>query len=293
MKTHLIKILSVLLLSFLFLVLLSSCKPSNLDTDTEGVSETNSDEKSPSSLRLDVLKVGKADCIVINIGDTVIMIDTAEAENYQTISAYMQKMGYEKIDMLILTHYDKDHIGGASQIIQNYNVKTVIENQNTDTSSEYLSYHAEIVKQKTELLKLSENYEIKCEDFELYIDIPKKKKYETKQNNNSSLAVTLKHGKSKLVFLGDAMELRVSELVNSLDTNYDFVKLPHHGAYLENYDILLDVLNPKYCAITDSKKNPADSQTIDLLSLRSIEFYQTRFGQITVFGDGKSLTVKQ
>ena len=59
------------------------------------------------------------------------MIDTGEEENLDDIHFYMNKKGYTAIDTLILTHYDKDHIGGASGIISTYGVNEVIETKIT------------------------------------------------------------------------------------------------------------------------------------------------------------------
>ena len=81
---------------------------------------------------IDVLKIGKADCIIINTGNKIVMIDTGEEENIDQIRDFMDEHNYNKVDTLILTHYDKDHIGGAKYIIEEYGVDTVIVQMTPD-----------------------------------------------------------------------------------------------------------------------------------------------------------------
>lgn len=243
--------------------------------------------------KIDILKIGKADCIVINTGNEIVMIDTGEEENLNKIHSYMQKNGYTKVDTLIVTHYDKDHIGGAADIIAKYNVSTVIESSFTSSSLYYLNYHSLIEEKGISLLKLKENYSFARDSCSFQINIPKKEKYSTKEDNNSSLVISMEIGNRRFLFCGDAMELRLRELIEEGIGHYDFVKLPYHGRYLENYDEFLNMVKPTYGAITCSNKNPASEDVLSLLQRCETEVYQTRDGEINVLTDGTKLKISQ
>lgn len=253
--------------------------------------DTTDNEIIPASL--DILKIGKADCIIINTGSKIVMIDTGEAENYDIIDDYMSNKGYNTIDTLILTHYDKDHIGGASELILNYNVATVIESKFDDSTVEYINYHNTIYSQNSTLMKLTENYKFIYDSCEFEIDIPKKNKYEVKQDNNTSLIISMKCGEKRFLFCGDAMELRLEEFINEKYGCYDLAKLPYHGNYLENYRDFLSSTKISYGIITDSKKNPASNETLSLLTECGIATYQTRNGLVSISTDGKEIIIYQ
>ncbi|MBQ4585519.1 MAG: MBL fold metallo-hydrolase [Clostridia bacterium] len=251
----------------------------------------NKEEIVPASV--DILKIGKADCIVINTGTKIVMIDTGEVENLDDIHFYMNKKGYTSIDTLILTHYDKDHIGGASDIISTYNVKEVVETKITDNSFEYLDYHNTMANQGISPKKLNESYSFEYDSCKFTIDIPQRDKYEEKQDNNSSLIVSMWCGDTSFLFCGDAMELRLREIIERNIGTYDFVKLPYHGNYLENYEDFLKMTKPQYSVITDSKKNTADEKTLDILKEFEVENYETRYGTVSITTDGSTIAIKQ
>ena len=282
-RTGFFVILAVLLCFFMI-----SCN------DTESSSEgAFSESEVIPSCEVDILKIGKADCIIINTGSHIVMIDTGEDKNVNDISDFMRDAGYDKIDTLILTHPDKDHIGGASEIISSFNVSTVIEGAYAPLTEDYTLYHMTMEDMNITPIILNGNYSFEFDGCEFLIDAPKKQKYTEKQSNNSSLVVSLTCGERRFLFCGDAMELRLAELTESEIGAHDFVKLPYHGNYLENYREFLDEVKPKYGAITCSGKNPADDRTIDLLIEYMVHAYQTKDGNINVLCDENKITITQ
>ncbi len=280
-----------ILLFTIFIVLsifICSCADTT-PTDTDNVEN----DKAAIPATIDVLKIGKADCIVINTGSKIVMIDTGEEENLHDIESYMTYNNYQKIDTLILTHYDKDHIGSASEVISKYNVTTVIETQGKTPTAEYLKYHSTMAEKGITPLKLTKNYKFTYDSCEFEVDIPKQTKYSENRDNNLSLIVSMKCGEKNFLFCADAAELRLEEFINQNQTDYDFIKSPYHGNYIENYEELINSVKPEYVAITDSKKNTASVDMLAILYNKNIEVYETRYGEINVFTDGKQITITQ
>ena len=272
----------IFMLLFLFIVAFSSCG---------GPHEPPA--PAPKNATVDILKIGKADCIIINTGSEIIMIDTGEEENLDSVHAYMQANGYDKIDLLIITHYDKDHIGGAAEIISTYSVNTVFESRFTSSDARYYDYHHALNKNGYSASKLQGDYKFQSADCTIEINVPREKKYANDQDNNSSLVVSLTLGEKKLIFMGDAMEERVEEIIGADYRDYDLIKLPHHGSYLENYEELLEKLKPSYAVSTDSKKNPTDENTLNLLNSLGISTYQTRHGGVHIEISASEIVVTQ
>ena len=250
-------------------------------------------EKTEDAVSIHVIDIGKADCIVIETGGKNIMIDTGERSDVFDITRYLSDRGIEKIDLLILTHFDKDHIGGASELILKYDVDTVIENSFYCDRDEYREYH-DLIEERGILNKiLTEDYSFKLGACSFTVYPPKKSSYNKKEDNNSSLIVSMEHGEGRVLFCGDAMEERLNEFIEETPLRFDFVKLPYHGNYLKNYDEFIKETSPSFCVITCSKKNPADDRTIELLSRYNIEVLQTVNGSVQVTSDGKNITVSQ
>lgn len=241
------------------------------------------------SVSVDVLDIGKADCIVINTGTKTVMIDTGEEENLPDIQAFLRQEDIQAIDMLILTHFDKDHIGGAKGIISEYDVKTVIETTFQSDREEYFAYHKEMTDKGITPITITENYNFELESCAFTVYAPKQDSYSKKQDNNSSLIVAMEYGEKRFLFCGDAMELRLDEFVEDLPGKFDFVKLPYHGIYLNNYPKFLNEVSPKYAVMTCSDKNPADKKTIELLKENGVIYYETRLGSVGLKTDGKSI----
>lgn len=246
-----------------------------------------------SSVYVHILDVGKADCIVIESGDQVIMIDTAEEENIPEIFAFLDRNKISQIDCLILSHFDKDHIGGAKKLIEQYSVLQVIESSFSSTRSEYIAYHQEMKEKGLVPMVLEEDFTLSFGECNFSVTVPQKKSYPRKEDNNASLIVEMTHQNNHLLFCGDAQEERLQEWIDSNDSEYSFIKMPHHGSNLDNLNLLIQSAKPKYAAITCSEKNPADIDTLTLLKESKVSVYQTRFGNITVSSDGNDLIIKQ
>lgn len=83
------------------------------DEETENASELMS---------VTYIDVGKGDCILIEKGSSVILIDTGYSDTSGNVSDYLNTKGITYIDYLIITHYDKDHVGGAADIAELFEI---------------------------------------------------------------------------------------------------------------------------------------------------------------------------
>ena len=74
----------------------------------------------------ELLSTGKSDCAIIRMDGLVIVNDTADSDDADAISSELETDGVTRIDYLILSHYDKDHIGSAAALIDGFEVGTVL-----------------------------------------------------------------------------------------------------------------------------------------------------------------------
>lgn len=111
-KTYLKRILGALFVVIMFLLL---CLP--LYFQSKPIIDINED-----ILRVYYFNVGQADCtLAINKGQTL-LIDGGKEANSPKLIDYIKKLGIKKLDYVIATHPDKDHIAGLDKIIKEFNI---------------------------------------------------------------------------------------------------------------------------------------------------------------------------
>ena len=255
---------------------------------------------SNEKLKVTILKTGKADAIVLQSGDRAMMIDTGEVDDAQSIVDFLKNEQITSLDAVIITHYDKDHVGGAGLIVENFNVDRVLVPDYEGTRSEYFDFMNAMKAALIVPQRVSESMEFDFGETTVLIEPPLE--YDVGMisdvvddyDNTLSLFTTVTCGEKRLLFTADADRRRVKEwLSNGSAQHVDFLKVPHHGLFNAALDQLLEATTPEYAAITCSKKNPADESTIELLKKYGVDVYQTRDGQITVVTDGSKMKVLQ
>ena len=278
---------------FLSVILIFNCCAC---TNTNVVEDENDAEiKKLETLNISFLKVGKADAIVISQAKNAILIDTGEDDDAKRIINHLQQNGIENIEALIITHFDKDHVGAADKIIDQYPVKNIYVPDYIGHHSEYFEFLDSVIRNHLELTKITDDFKFQFADAELLIEATKlfeNNDTSYDNDNNHSLITSLKHGQNKFLFMADAEKERLNEWLNQ-DNNetYDLIKMPHHGIYDESLIDLLKSTEVKYAIITDSKKNSADKKTIELLYQEKISFFSTQNKNINAISDGQKIDI--
>lgn len=245
-----------------------------------------------SEMNLVIFKIGKADSIFLQSKGESILIDTGEDEDATEILEYLNKIGEKKIDYMILTHFDKDHVGGADKLLERLEVSHVYQPNYETDSKQYKEYKKAIKNRNTMVHKVMAHTTIECGDMVAYIYPPKKNQYEDK--NDFSLVTSIIHGENTFLFTGDAEEERLIELMEEKkELQHMFLKVPHHGRYNDQLENFLSVVNPSYAVITCSTKNPPDDEVLSSLSKNKVETYLTLDGMVYVTSDGEDITIIQ
>lgn len=253
--------------------------------------DSNTEEFINYPLKISVLDIGKADCIIIEIYNKIIMIDSGKYKNYELIQKELENRNIKKIDYLILSHLDKDHIGGVSQLLDNYKVENITQADYEKDNEEYKDYINSLKKHSVTPELLHEIKEIKIEDVILTIYPGKQKQY--KHSNDYSLIVDINYKDNNFLFMGDAEKARLSEFIGFNEKKYDFIKMPHHGRIDELTEKFIDSTKPKYTAITCSKESNADDEVKEILSKFQVESYLSCNGDIDVYSNGESIKCNQ
>lgn len=243
------------------------------------------------------LKVGKADAIVLVHAGEAVVIDCGEEEDGAEVVEYLKARNISRISVLIITHFDQDHVGGADTVAEQMEIGRVLLPAYEGSGSEYADLLSALDAKGIEPELLAGPLTFRFGEAEVLVSPPDS--YEvpagvTEFDNNFSLITTVTHGKMRLVFAGDIEKQRIrAYLETGAAQKCDFLKVPHHGVYNTALPELFETLRPEYAVICSSKKHPADVETVEALKRCGARVLETRSGDITVVSDGARLSMRQ
>lgn len=243
-------------------------------------------------LKIYFFNAGKADAILISKNDKYIMIDTGEESLSDDILKYFESNNITKLEYLIITHFDKDHVGSASSIIDNIEIGEVLQSNVPKESGYYTNYLNSLTNKSITPTTVSGNYKVSFEDLDIIVNGPETT-YDSSESNNSSLIVSVNYGDNKFLFMGDSENARIKDFIGNNNDTYDFIKIPYRGNYLKRLDDLLEVVGPTYGVMTCSLSEGCEAETLNILNNYNIKYYMTKNGPISVLSNGENIIIKQ
>ena len=220
------------------------------------------------------LDVGQGDSILIRIKSKNILIDTGGNINFNisknVLIPYFRSSGIKKIDYLILTHGDYDHMGEAINLVENFKVEKVIFNCGPYNDLE------------NELIEVLDKKKIKYYSYikELNVDNNKLHFLQTKEydneNENSNVIYTKLNG-YRFMFMGDAGVEKEKDILGKYNVSkIDVLKIGHHGSKTSSDKNFIDETNPKYSVISVGKNNRYGHPNKEVLNnLDNSKIYRT------------------
>lgn len=206
-----------------------------------------------SNFEVVMFEVGEADCHLIKYpyNKNTILIDTGKNEYKikNEVIPYLKSIGIKKIDYLIITHGDEDHIGGSITLINNFQVKNVILNKGTFTDIE-----KELIKN---LNKKKIPYQININKINLSnhtIYLLNNTKYNNE--NDNSIITYFTYQKYKFLYMGDASINTEDNLLENYNlNNISILKVGHHGSNTSSSKDFISQINPSISLISVGENN--------------------------------------
>ena len=206
-----------------------------------------------SNFEVVMFEVGEADCHLIKYpyNKNTILIDTGKNEYKikNEVIPYLKSIGIKKIDYLIITHGDLDHIGGSITLINNFQVKNVILNKGTFTDLE-----KELIKN---LNKKKIPYQININKINISnhtIYLLNNTKYNNE--NDNSIITYFTYQKYKFLYMGDASITTEDNLLENYNlNNISILKVGHHGSNTSSSKDFISQINPSISLISVGENN--------------------------------------
>lgn len=261
--------------------------PSQSDTGAPSATTQTS-----ANVTIKFIDVGQGEAILIALPEKTMLIDAGPTGSVPKIAQVLQELGRDKIDYLVATHPDEDHIGGMADVISNTQIGTIYAPNKTNNTATYRKFLAAIQNNNLQITLAEAGTIIdQTDDYKLEILWPKKDA-NFPDTNDYSIIIKLTVGNKTFLFTGDAP---TSAILDSNPGHIDVLKVSHHGSRTGTTEQLVRKLSPTYAvvsyAVDNSYGHPMQS-VLNALRKHSVEVWGTGAnGTITITCDGTDIDI--
>lgn len=250
---------------------------------------TKAKNKNLESLRINYLDVGQGDATLINyLGKHQILIDGGpNGKEFLYQLGKVMPWGDKEIEVVILTHPDKDHLAGLIDLIENYEIGAFLYNGQSAETEIYQQFQEVLAEKsiKQEILlegsKIEVGKHLKFKTFNPDVLIT-----EDKKRNEQSIVLRMDFGENSFLFTGDAeMKTENDMITDKENLDVDYLKVGHHGSKHSTSEEFLSKVTPEYAIISSGKDNSFGHPTEDVLE-------KLKIAKAQIFRTDKSGTVE-
>lgn len=185
----------------------------------------------PKELEATFLDVGRGDAIFIRSpnGCNILIDGGPPFAGRSCVLPFLQYKGIDRIDLLIITHSDSDHIGGLVDVLLSLDVKRVFYNGQSSPSLTYKEFKRVVKENGIILEELKMGDRILMKDLSLFVLSPPKDAFS--DDNNNSIVLKLYFKNLSFLLLGDIENEAISFIseVYKEGLSSTILKAPHHG----------------------------------------------------------------
>ena len=279
---------------------LSTTGSSGQQTAVQAPGESSqSDSGAPSTtaqasayVTIKFIDVGQGEAILIALPEKTMLIDAGPTGSAPKIAQVLQELGRNKIDYLVATHPDEDHIGGMADVISSTQIGTIYAPNKTNNTATYRKFLTAIQTKTLQITRAAAGTIIdQTDSYKLEILWPKKDA-NFPETNDYSIIIKLTVGNKMFLFTGDAP---TSAILDSNPGHIDVLKVSHHGSRTGTTEQLVRKLSPTYAvvsyAVDNSYGHPMQS-VLNALHKHSVEVWGTGAnGTITITCDGTTIDI--
>jgi len=243
----------------------------------------------PDEMKVHFIDVGQGDSILIETPEGKnILIDGGRPEYGEKVVSYLGEQKIKKLDLIIATHPDFDHIGGLVEVMKKINVKQIIDSGKLHHTRTYARYLTQIRKKDILFNLAVENDKISI-DPKLDIRIINTHA-KGKNSNQSSIVLKMAYQDVSFLLMGDVGKAQEERLTEKYNLKADIIKIAHHGSKTSSSEDFLKKVNPKVAMLTYKKSNhfghPVD-RVITNLNKIDAQIYSTAvFGDVVILTNG-------
>lgn len=250
-------------------------------------------EDTAGNLEVHFLDVGQGDCTLLLCDGYSMLIDAGNNDKGTYVQNYLQKQGITKLDYVIGTHPDADHIGGLDVILYKFDCDTIILPNVTNDTVTYRDVVAamESKQYQTTYPVVGTTYELGSASFTI---VAPNANYGSNLNE-CSVGILVQNGDNRFLFTGDAEENSEADMLrNGIDLKADVYKVAHHGSNTATTEEFLEAVGPTYAVISVGGGNSyghPQAEVLNRLRAHGVSVFRTdEQGTLVASSDGTTIT---
>jgi competence protein ComEC len=258
------------------------------------------DLRSHKFLEVNFFDVGQGDAIFIETPTRhQILIDGGPSPKIIEKLAREIPFWDRSIDLIILTHPEKDHVTGLLEVLKRYKVENILWTGIVRDIPEYKEWLNLIGKEKANVKIARAGQKISCKNckwkIEVFYPFESLEGEEFEDSNNTSIVNKLIFGNSSFLFTGDIYkDVEESLALTPFDLNSKILKVAHHGSKTSSSEKFLEKVLPEIAVISvgENKYGHPNKEVLEILEKYGIRVLRTdREGDIKIISDSKKYEV--
>ena len=240
-------------------------------------------------LKLVFCDVGQGDAILLSRGNLQVLIDGGPDRKVLECLGCNLPFWDKTIEMVVITHSEKDHVGGLINVLESYSVLYFVTDNFAVDSNYFREFRRLVLKGRAEVIEPRVGQILKVGDLSFEVLWPHQRRGVpsfwqsdrvlgvsdfAKEPNERSLVLRLKFKQVRAMLTGD-ISSKTEEKINF--SQAEILKIPHHGSKYSTSDFLLREVNPKLAVICVGKNHfghPTE-EVLNKLKSKGIKIWRT------------------
>jgi competence protein ComEC len=246
----------------------------------------------PQGLRLTALDVGQGDAILVQVPEGSVLVDQGPPE--ANVAGQLARLGVRRLAALVLTHPQRDHVGGAARVLGRIPVDLVLDPRIPAVSVDQRAALAVAQRERIAIVTVRAGRTFQLGRLRLRVLWPRQPVPRGDDPNNWATVIHARYGEVDALLTADAesnvtLPLRPPQV--------EVLKVAHHGSADSGLDELLRAVRPRIALVSVGAGNdyghPAPSTLAALQAGAGVDVYRTDVdGAITVESDGRQIEVR-
>jgi len=274
------------------------------ESPTQTVEPTNSAEPTESmapaiektGFSMTMLDVGQGLSLLIEADGHYMIYDGGGQSRSSYVVSYLKQHNVTKLDYLVASHYDEDHISGLIGVMNTTKVDQAITPDYLRETRVFNSFRSTLAR-----MAIPEEHPTRGAQYNLgnaTIRVLSPYTYDQSEDNGNSIIIKITYGNFSCIVTGDAeKDEEQSVLRSGEDIKANLYVVGHHGSADSSSREFVRAIDPQYAFISVGKDNSyghPNPATLSVLMENNIQIFRTdQQGEVTVTSDGQSVSINK